>query len=311
MPRLSDKAPRLSDKMTGSLITKLSSRRRSALSPCLRLVAALAVAAAMNPVAGQDEPQQEESHDELPPEPPVLSYEGSPLVVPLDCAYDHFSRAGIVCSDVTPCDLFIELTAVENAGDNVFLIGNIHTPAATISTILLASADGGRNWREPIPRYSGAGFDLIQFVAPAHGWIGGQEGDYDRSTKPLLLASTNGGSRWERYPISEDEDALGAVLEFFFDTQDHGLLIVDLLVSEGDPYELYETLNGGRSWNIRQIASQKPRLTNRSVADNPVQWRISENAADGVYEVNRKEQGEWLLKSKFAVGVGSCLSMDR
>ena len=271
----------------------------------------MALAATMSPAAGQEEPQQEQSPDELSADPRVLSYDGSPLVVPLDCAYDHFSRAGIVCSDATPCDLFLELTAVESAGENAFVIGNIHTAAATISTILLASADGGRNWREPIPRYSGAGFDLIQFVDPAHGWIGGQEGDYDRSTKPLLLASTNGGLRWERYPISQDEDALGAVLEFFFDTPDHGQLIVDLLVSEGDPYELYETLNGGRSWIIRQIASQKPRLTNRSVADNPVQWQIIENAKDGLYELQLKEQGEWVLKSKFAVGVGSCLSMDR
>ena len=264
----------------------------------------------MNPATAQDQPQQEESPDR-PPAEPVLSYDGSPLVVPLDCAYDHFSRAGIVCSDTTPCDLFLELTAVESAGENTFVIGNIHTPSATISTILLASADGGRSWHEPIPRYSGAGFELIQFADPAHGWIGGQEGDYDRSTKPLLLASTDGGSRWQRYAISEDEDALGAVLEFFFDTPDHGQLIVDLLVSEGDPYELYETLNGGRSWNIRQIASQKSRLTNRSVADDPTQWQIVENGKDAVYELQLEEQGEWVLKSKFAVGVGSCLTMDR
>ena len=293
------------------MIVQPNSRLRWLRSACSRLGVALALAATTSPAAGQEEPQQEQSPDELPPDPRVLSYDGSPLVVPLDCAYDHFSRAGIVCSDATPCDLFLELTAVESAGENAFVIGNIHTSAATISTILLASADGGRNWREPIPRYSGAGFDLIQFVDPAHGWIGGQEGDYDRSTKPLLLASTNGGSRWERYPISQDEDALGAVLEFFFDTPDHGQLIVDLLVSEGDPYELYETLNGGRSWIIRQIASQKPRLTNRSVADNPVQWQIIENVTDGLYELQLKEQGEWVLKSKFAVGVGSCLSMDR
>jgi len=86
---------------------------------------------------------------------------------------------------------------------------------------------------------------------------------------------------------------------------------VDLLVSEGDPFELYETLNGGRSWNIRQIASQKPKFTNRSVADDPIDWEIKENVTESVYEVQRREQGEWVLKSKFSVGVGSCLSMDR
>ena len=292
--------------MTGSLIAKPIFHPRLRRSACLRLVVALGLAAIITQAAAQNEPQEEEQ-----PEPPAISYEGSPLVVPLDCGYDHFSRAGIVCSDVTPCRLFLELTGVESAGDKVFLIGNIHTSAATISTILLASGDGGRSWIEPIPRYSGAGFELIQFAGPAHGWIGGQEGDYDRSSKPLFLVTTDGGSTWERYAIDEDEDATGAVLEFFFDSRDHGLLIVDLLVSEGDPFELYETLNGGRSWMIRQIVSQKPKLTNRSVADDPMDWRIKENASDGVYEVQRREQGEWVLKSSFAVEAGSCLSMDR
>ena len=297
---------RWSARMTGSLTANPIFHRRLRRRACWRLFVALALAAIISRAAGQDDPQEEQ-----PPEPPAIAYEGSPLVVPLDCAYDHFSRAGIVCSDVTPCRLFVELTGVENAGDKVFLIGNIHTSAATISTILLASGDGGRSWREPIQRYSGAGFELIQFADSTHGWIGGQEGDYDRSTTPLLLLTVDGGSTWERYAINEDEDATGAVLEFFFDTRDHGLLIVDLLVSQGDPFELYETLNGGRSWIIRQIASQKPKLTNRSLADDPIDWRIEENAKDGLYEVQRREQGEWVLTSSFAVGVGSCLSMDR
>ena len=291
--------------MTGSLTARPNFRRRLLRRASLRLAVALALAGVATPAAGQDEPQEQQ------PAPPVIAYEGSPLVVPLDCGYDHFSRAGIVCSDVTPCRLFLELTGVENAGDKVFLIGNVHTSAATISTILLASGDSGRSWQEPIPRYSGAGFELIQFADSTHGWIGGQEGDYDRSTTPLLLVTVDGGSTWERYAINEDEDATGAVLEFFFDTQEHGLLIVDLLISEGDPFELYETLNGGRSWIIRQIVSQKPNLTNRSLADDPIDWRIKENLNDGVYEVQRREQGEWVLKSSFAVGAGSCMSMDR
>ena len=297
---------RRSVRMTGSLTANPIFQRRLPRSACWRLFVALALAAIISRAAGQDEPQEEQ-----PPQPPAIAYEGSPLVVPLDCAYDHFSRAGIVCSDVTPCRLFLELSGVENAGDKVFLIGNIHTSAATISTILLASGDGGRSWREPIQRYSGAGFELIQFADSTHGWIGGQEGDYDRSTTPLLLLTVDGGSTWERYAINEDEDATGAVLEFFFDTRDHGLLIVDLLVSQGDPFELYETLNGGRSWIIRQIASQKPKLTNRSLTDDPIDWRIEENAKDGLYEVQSREQGEWVLTSSFTVRVGSCLSMDR
>ena len=133
--------------MTGSLTANPIFHQRLRRNACVRLFVALALAAIITPAAGQDEPQEEEQ-----PEPPTISYEGSPLIAPLDCGYDHFSRAGIVCSDVTPCRLFLELTGIENAGDKVFLIGNVHTSAATISTILLASGDGGRSWREPIPR---------------------------------------------------------------------------------------------------------------------------------------------------------------
>ena len=297
---------RPSDRMTASLTPRIRFHGRLPRIACWRLIVALALAAITNPAAAQEEPQEEQ-----PSERPVIVNEGFPLVVPLDCAYDHFSRAGIFCSEVTPCPLFLDLTGAGNVGAKVFLIGNVHTAAATISTIPLSSEDGGQSWREPIPRYSGAGFELIQFADSTHGWIGGQEGDYDRSTAPLFLATTDGGSSWDRYPVSDDEDASGAVLEFFFDTPEHGLLIVDLLISEGDPFELYETLNGGRYWIIRQIASQKPKLTNRSLADDPANWRIEENNEDGLYEVQRREQGEWVLKSSFAVGVGSCLSMDR
>ena len=67
-------------------------------------------------------PIEEEAVEPTEPEPVKLVYEGEPLVVPLDCAYDHFDRAGIVCSEVTPCELFLELTAVEAAGEKVFVI---------------------------------------------------------------------------------------------------------------------------------------------------------------------------------------------
>lgn len=254
----------------------------------------------------------QESEEEAAPARPKLVYHGQPLVVPLDCSYEHFNRAGIVCSDVTPCELFLELTGIESAGDKLFVIGNVHTTAATASSILLASDDNGTSWYEPIERYSGGSFELIQFINSTHGWIGGQQGEIDSSSTPILLATRDGGSRWERHPIWDDDENSGAILAFYFDTEDHGYLIIDRLVSEGDPYELYESMNGGRSWGIRQISAQRPELRNRPPAGRaPPAWGLREDPQAGLYVVEHREGGTWVDKARFSAKIGSCVTMDR
>ena len=263
--------------------------------------------------------------EKLPPQPPIeaerpeaaetkpieLIYQGEPLVVPLDCAYSHFDRAGIVCSEVTPCELFLELTAVEAAGEKVFVIGNMHTASATVSSILLGSDDGGTTWREPVERYSGAALESIRFANDGHGWAMGQQRELDSSSKPVLLATRNAGKRWQRYPISRDEEHTGIIVDFHFDSEDHGMLIIDREKHDGDPFELYESMNGGRSWLIRQITERKPKLRNRPPVEPESDWRVQEDVAAGDYKVEQIRDGEWVARSRFAVQVGVCTEMER
>ncbi len=255
--------------------------------------------------------QEEESAEPAEPEPVTLVYEGEPLVVPLDCAYDHFDRVGIVCSEVTPCELFLELTAVEAAGEKVFVIGNLHTASATVSSLLLGSDDGATTWREPVERYSAAALESIRFVNETHGWATGQQRELDSSSKPVLLATQNAGKRWRRYPISRDEEHTGVIVEFHFDSEDHGLLIIDRDTAEGDPFELYESMNGARSWLIRQITHRKPKLRNRPPVEPESDWRVQEDAAAGDYRVEQRREGDWVVRSRFAVEVGACTAMEQ
>ena len=250
-------------------------------------------------------PPEQASSQEEETGPFKLVYKGEPLVVQLQCDGDHFQRAATVCSDATPCELYLELTGVEQAAERVFLIGNVYTLSATVSSILLASDDEGMSWYEPYPRLA-AGFESIQFVDDEYGWIGGQEGQLDSSSRPFLLRTSNGGVRWRRYDIWTDGDRSGAILDFYFDTEKHGLLSIGLLTSEIDSYELYESMNSGLSWGIREISDRQAKLKNIPLVRRQLDRRLGEDGGKRVYLVERRQGEEWSAQVEFSIRVGTC-----
>lgn len=270
-------------------------------------------------------PAQFVVEESLPPQPPTeehsrksatikpvqLVYDGEPIVVPLDCAYTYFEQAGIVCSNNTPCELFLELAAVETAGEHIFVAGNIHTISATIASIMLRSEDAGKTWHEPVNRYAGGVLEYIQFVDKNHGWAAGQQRELDSSAKPLLLSTYNAGKRWQRYPVSQNDDHTGTILDFYFDTEEHGLMIVDRGISAIDPFELYESMNGGRSWLIRQITNHKPRLRNRPAALPDSNWRILADLDTANYRIEQHRENGWSTRSRFTTNLGTCNTMEQ
>ncbi len=266
------------------------------------LIAGLPFSSGAMPAPSEQAPSQETEEE---PGPLRLVYKGEPLAVELQCAWDHFQRAATVCYDRMPCELYLELTAVEQAAERVFLIGNLHTSSATVSSILLASEDEGISWYEPHPRLA-AGLESIQFAEGEYGWIAGQESRLDGSSRPFLLRTGNGGVRWRRYDIWPDEDRSGAILDFYFDTEKHGLLSIDLLTSEIDSYELYESMNGGLSWGIREISDRQAKLKNIPLVRRQLDWRLGEDGKRAVYVVERRRGEEWSAQVEFGVRVGTC-----
>src|SRR5580698_6413090 len=62
------------------------------------------------------------------------------------CSPEDAEAAGLACSEDDPCPVFLELSAVEGFGANVFVAGNLHTVDTTLSGLMLASADSGKTW---------------------------------------------------------------------------------------------------------------------------------------------------------------------
>lgn len=244
-------------------------------------------------------------------EPAPLVYSGEALRVPLECNYETLLQAGLVCNEDAPCDLFLELIGVGGTPASVFAIGNVHAQEATVSSMLLASHDGGKTWLEPAGRAAAASLEMIQFADDEHGWVAAQEHDIDGSTHPFLYLTQDGGKYWDRRAVwGDNEDRSGAILEFYFETPQHGFLVVERSASDQDTYELHETRNGGRSWSPRQISGERPAIRRRLSKPEEANWRLSENREAGAYDIEKRQGSSWEKLASFSSEVGACLGKE-
>src|SRR5205807_1527604 len=133
----------------------------------------------------------------------------------------------------------------------IFAAGNIHSSNATLSTILLGTEDNGLTWREVFDRFRGAGLDHIQFADLEMGWTSGIS-FAPLPQDPFLLVTTDGGKTWRRRDIFS-EPRFGALQQFYFEDKKSGSLVIDHGPGTGeDRYELYESNDGGETWNIKE-----------------------------------------------------------
>jgi hypothetical protein len=106
------------------------------------------IAAEFAAQAGVVAPAAQAAADE--PKPTVIQNAGKPMAVGFQCTNDDIQWAGLSCSEEAPCPVYLELTAVESVGNKIFAAGNIHSATSTLYSILLASDDAGKTWREMI-----------------------------------------------------------------------------------------------------------------------------------------------------------------
>lgn len=237
-----------------------------------------------------------------PAETPVLKNEGKPMRVPFDCTQEDVESAGLACSADEPCPVYLEISAFESVGNRLFASGNLHSSAATLYSILLASDDAGSTWREPHERLRGAGLDHMQFLDFQNGWISGEILN-PLPRDPFLLITGDGGKSWRRVAIF-DESRGGAIQQFWFDSKTHGLLRME---SPGDSprYALYESPNGGGTWTIRET-SERPIPIKRIQSGEDSGWRIRADSPSRSFRIE-KHQGEgWSMVAGFAVAAGEC-----
>ena len=202
------------------------------------------------------------------------------------------------CTAEEPCPVYLELADVEAVGNRIFVAGNLHSRETTLYSILLASDDGGKSWREAHPRLRASGIDHIQFIDFETGWISGGV-LHPIAQDPFFLITNDGGKNWRKRPMF-DEPRPGAIQQFWFKSRQDGAAIVD-----GSGFSLYESQTGGGSWTVREV-SDKP-LTLKRSGIRPDDWRVRADAASKTLHIERLTSGgKWLNIAVFPIEVAQC-----
>lgn len=241
---------------------------------------------------------------EQPVENPPLRNAGKPMIVDYHCTEEDIRLAGLSCTTDDPCPVFLELASVEAVGNRIFAAGNIHSSTTTLASVLLASEDDGKTWREPYERLRLTGLDRIQFIDFERGWVGG-EVQHPLPRDPFLLATTDGGRTWQAHPIFADPQ-FGSILQFWFGSPTSGGLVIDRgRTGESGRYELYETPNSGETWMLRQTNPQPIQIKRASGAADS-DWRLRVDAASKSYRIERRAGSGWRGIAAFSVSIGVC-----
>jgi hypothetical protein len=217
------------------------------------------------------------------------------------CSAELIQSLSLPCSPDEPCPLFLELAAAELVGTRLIVTGNIHTGSATLESVLLISDDGGGTWTEAHPRIPSVVLDQIQFIDFETGWTNGHLlAGVPRD--PFFLLTTDGGKTWRKRPIY-GEARTGTVDQFWFESRTAGTLALDRVraAENGLRYEIWESLTGGESWNVRQVDSNP--LTIRRPAREPL---IRIRTEGTTHRLERRDGERWSAIASFHVSAGEC-----
>lgn len=225
--------------------------------------------------------------------------------VPFPCAEEELQSAGLLCTEDEPCAIYLELNAIVPVGKKLFLAGNLHSTSATLSSILLSSDDNGLTWKEPSPRLRGASLGQLEFHDLEHGWAAG-EVQYPLPRDPFFLITTDGGATWRKQPVTEDGGP-GSMQRFWFDSAQHGELIVDAGRSApSGRYLMWESETGGESWMIRSTTREVPKIKRAPPVFENSDFRTRASASGLSYQVEKRLGEEWESVGQFTIEVASC-----
>jgi hypothetical protein len=95
-------------------------------------------------------------------------------------------------------------------------------------------------------------------------------------------------------------------MRFWFDTPEHGELIVDGGRSaEGGRYQLYESRTGGDTWSVVSKTSDVPKLRRTPGLIDP-DYRLTADSRTKTYMVEKRNGGDWSAVTSFEIQVASC-----
>jgi hypothetical protein len=223
-----------------------------------------------------------------------------PVHVDYTCTPEDIDSFGLSCFENQPCPVFFEVSAVDSFGPHLFVAGDIHTATTTLYGVLLSTEDNGATWSESIARLRSTAFEQFQII-DHHGWLSGQRVD-PLPKDPFFLITADGGTLWTQKPLFE-ETRFGSIAQFWFDSPESGKLIFDDSVGKATNQELYGSMTGGSSWDIRQKSSKELHLP---AARANTGWKISAPPGSTTYLIERIVNGQKQLVARFLIHIGDC-----
>jgi hypothetical protein len=235
----------------------------------------------------------------------IIANNGEPIRVPYACSEDDLQWAGVSCDEDEPCPIFLELSSIVPDGRKTFVAGNLHSNSATLSTVLLITEDSGATWKESGPRIRGAALDQLQFYNLQVGWASG-ETQYPLARDPFFLVTTDGGASWRQKAVGEEGSA-GSIQHFWFDSAQHGELIIDAgKASSSGRYISYESQTGGESWMIRGTSDRLPVLRRAPPSTDDPDWRFRPSKDGKAVQVEQRTNDQWKPLASFLIEAANC-----
>jgi len=268
--------------------------------------AALGICAVLSLGSAQETKPAENQAVSTPEASPPMENKGQPMTLAFRCTAEDIRWAGLSCSEEDPCPIFLELSSADSVGTRLIVTGNIHAEAETLYSVLLGSDDGGITWTEAYERIRGAGLDRIERLDASTVWISGQD-LFPIPQNPFLLASSDGGKSWDRKPVLNEaaENRFGSVQQFHFTDKNEGELIVDRGTGSGGDatFALFETRDGGESWQPKQESNKPLRLKQAAPAGD---FRVRVEGASHAYQIERRQGEKWTRIASFSVKLEAC-----
>ena len=238
-------------------------------------------------------------------ETPVLTSNGEAMRVGYSCAEEDLQWAGMSCTEDEPCAIYLELSSVTPDGRKIVVAGNMHSNSATLASVLLQSDDLGMTWKEPAARIRGSALDQLQFYNLQTGWAAG-ETQYPLPRDPFFLLTTDGGASWRQHAVGEEGSA-GLVQRFWFDSAQHGELIIDAgKTSASGRYLTYESETGGENWTLRGKSDQLPKLRRAPPSQESADWRLLLSKDGKAFQVEQRAGSQWASVASFLIEVANC-----
>lgn len=178
--------------------------------------------------------------------------------------------------------------------------------------LVLKTTDGGQTWSsESAP---GPAVGQIRFLNPDFGWVIGQG---------VLYTTSDGGATWQQIGLPFASTPFGMSLSVSFATPRSGWLWVNggSCFTDGQcPVALYDTQNGGASWNLL-VNADSPPGPSPSAALNPgsyvaggdlgggAGWLLSEAPLGGIL-TTRDNGAQWQDSLTLTGGAGGPVAAD-